>query len=170
MDRAMISKLNRYATPMITTFFIVSLVSGLALFFHVGGRAWHGIHEWLSIVLILPFALHLWKNWRPMVNYLKRTPMMIAFVVAVALSVPFFMVDTEGRAGGPPQFAFAEQVFTNDAASLAPVLGVSEEVIVARLKEAGFDMSSPDLPLSQIAAMSGKTGFQLSAVLTFPQF
>ena len=161
--------LKRYATPLITTFFVVSLVSGLALFFHVGGQAWHGIHEWLSVVLILPVALHLWKNWRPMVSYLKRTPMMVAFVAAVALSLPFFMVDTEDARGGPPQFAFADRVFASNAAGVASVLGVPEEVIVARLDGAGFDMSSPDLPLREIAALSGKNAFELSAVLTLPQ-
>ena len=153
---------------MITTFFIVSLVSGLALFFHTGGAAWHGIHEWLSIVLVIPVVLHLWKNWRPMANYLKRTPMMISCVAAIALSVPFFMTESEAPAGGPPQFALADQIFTNSATSLSPVLGVSEDVIVTRLERAGFDMSSPDLPLQEVAALSGKNAFQLSAALVRP--
>lgn len=162
----MFSTLNKYATPMITSFFIVSLVSGLALFFHIGGQAWHGIHEWLSIVLILPFALHIWKNWRPMVTYFKRAPIMIAFVVATALSLPFFMVDTQSAAGGPPQFAFAEQVFANNVATLAPALGVAPETVIKRLEGAGFDMSSPNLPLRDIARLSNKNSFQLSAALT----
>lgn len=165
----MISTLNKYATPTITTFFIVSLVSGLALFFHIGGQAWHGIHEWLSIVLILPFVLHMWKNWRPMVAYLKSTPMMIAFVAALAISVPFFLFDTQDASGGPPQFAFAEQIFRNDAAGLAPILGVSREEIVNQLEAAGFDMSSPDLALRDIAQRSGKNFFELSAALTFSE-
>ncbi len=42
--------LARYATPLTTGLFIVSLVSGIALFFHWGGAAFHGMHEWLSMV------------------------------------------------------------------------------------------------------------------------
>jgi hypothetical protein len=42
--------LNRYATPFITGLFLVSLISGIALFFHVGGALFHGMHEWLSMV------------------------------------------------------------------------------------------------------------------------
>lgn len=167
-DEAVISKLGKYATPMVTTFFVVSLVSGLALFFHIGGQAWHGIHEWLSVVLIFPFVLHLWKHWRPMVNYFRRMPMMISFVVAVALSVPFFMVDTEASPGGPPQIALAERLFNNNATSLSSVLGVPADVIVARLESAGFDMSSPELSLQEVAALSGKNAFQLSAALVRP--
>lgn len=150
---------------MITTFFIVPLVSGLALFFHLGGDAWHGIHEWLSIVLILPFALHLWKNWRPMMNYFKRTPMMIATIVAILASIPFFAVDTE-EVGGPPQFAFAAQLFDNNVANLAPALGVPAEAVIARLEGFGFDMSDPERTLNEIADTSGKNAFALSAALT----
>ena len=164
----MISALNRYATPMITTFFVVSLVSGLALFFHLGSRPWHGIHEWLSLVLILPFGLHLWKNWRPMLKYHRRSPMMIAGVVAVLMCLPFFMTDTEAAAGRPPQIAFDDQVLGATADGLAPVLGVSPDGIVSRLNRAGFDLSAPDLPLCEIAALSGKSTFELSAALTFP--
>lgn len=60
--------LLRYATPFISGLFLVSLISGIALFFHLGNATFRGMHEWLSMVLILPFVLHLWKNWRPLVK------------------------------------------------------------------------------------------------------
>ena len=63
--------LSKYATPFTTGLFLVSLISGIALFFHFGPSAFHGMHEWLSMVLILPFVLHIWKNWRPFVCYFK---------------------------------------------------------------------------------------------------
>ncbi len=44
---------SRYATPFITGLFLVSLISGIALFFHVGPGGFHGMHEWLSMLLIL---------------------------------------------------------------------------------------------------------------------
>ena len=50
---------DRYATPLITGFFIVSAVSGVALFFRWTPSAFHAMHEWLSMVLLVPFALHL---------------------------------------------------------------------------------------------------------------
>ncbi|MGE8104358.1 DUF4405 domain-containing protein [Allorhizobium sp. NPDC080224] len=54
--------LSRYATPFTTGLFLISLISGIALFFHLGTAAFREMHEWLSMVLILPFVLHLWKN------------------------------------------------------------------------------------------------------------
>jgi len=62
----MTNLLNRYATPFITGLFVASLVSGVALFAHIGTGAFRDMHEWLSIVLIVPFILHLWRNWKPM--------------------------------------------------------------------------------------------------------
>ena len=48
----MSSLLSRYATPLTTGLFLVSLVSGIALFFHLGAAAFHGMHEWLSMALM----------------------------------------------------------------------------------------------------------------------
>ncbi|MFZ2101600.1 MAG: DUF4405 domain-containing protein, partial [Oricola sp.] len=81
--------LARYATPLITGLFIVSLVSGVALFFHYGSAYFHSMHEWLSMVLIVPFVLHIWKNWRAFLNYFRRPPMAVASVVSLAAAVAF---------------------------------------------------------------------------------
>ena len=78
--------LLKYATPFIAGLFLVSLVSGVALFFHVGNATFHGMHEWLSMVLILPFVLHLWKNWKPLFAYLSGAPMAIVESPTATLS------------------------------------------------------------------------------------
>ena len=102
----MTSFLSRYATPLTTGLFLVSLISGIALFFHLGSRFFHGMHEWLSMVLIVPFVLHIWKNWRAFITYFKRPPMAIALALSivatlaltVGLSVLFwFMVKAMAR-------------------------------------------------------------------------
>ena len=46
------------ATPFTTGLFLVSLISGIALFFHWESRVFHGMHEWLSMVLIAPFIIN----------------------------------------------------------------------------------------------------------------
>jgi len=99
------SVLNRYATPFITGLFMVSLISGLALFFHIGPTGFHGMHEWLSLLLILPFGLHVWKNWRPMKLYLTRAPMAVAAVVSLGMAALFLWPaagDTAGAGGRRP--------------------------------------------------------------------
>lgn len=156
--------LLRYATPFIAGLFLVSLISGIALFFHLGNATFHGMHEWLSMVLILPFVLHLWKNWRPLVGYLTKAPMTLALAASVVMAVPFAVGRGEGG-GGPPQIAVARAVTKSSPAQVAPLLGMPVEQLVDRLAEAGFSAASVDLPLNEIATRSQKGEQELMAAL-----
>ncbi|MBO0903371.1 DUF4405 domain-containing protein [Jiella sonneratiae] len=151
--------LKRYATPFVTGLFVVSLISGIALFFHTGPGALHPVHEWLSMVLILPFVLHLWRNWRAFSTYFPRAPMAIALCVSAVATLAFFVpAGGETTRGGPPQFAFAETVVGNGTpASVAPVLGLSVDDVTARLQKAGFTDVAAEKPLGAIANASGRS-------------
>ena len=155
--------LQRYATPAITGLFLVSLVSGVALFLGVGQGLFHEMHEILSIVLILPFGLHVWKNWRSLTNHLGRAPMTVALALSAVAALGFALGGmAEGsQAGGPPQFAFAHAMMANSPAEVAPLLGTTPETLVARLGEAGFTVTGPDEALSDIASASGQDEFAL---------
>lgn len=158
--------LQRYATPLITGLFLISLVSGIGLFVHVGTGAFRGMHEWLSMVLILPFVLHIWKNWRPMTIYFKKPAFLITMAVSLVAALAFAIPGTKGgSAGGPPQFAFAKLMIANTPAKVAPLLGYNADELVAKLKSAGFAMAAMDMPLSEIASKSGVDEFALYAAL-----
>lgn len=158
--------LSRYATPLITGIFLVSFVSGLALFFHVGTGTFHAMHEWLSLALLVPFVLHLWKNWRPMTGYLRGTPMAVALALSIVAALPFAWPKVEtGRAGGPPQFALAHEVLTHSPVEIAPVLGTTPDDLVARLEAGGFIVTDPGQALTEIAATSGRTEAELAQAL-----
>lgn len=166
----MIQFFKRYATPFITGFFLVSLVTGIALFFHTGPQAFRGMHEWLSMVLVLPFALHIWKNWRPMVSYFRHAPMVVALALTAVASVPFFLPASEGNAAsGPPAFRFAATALHNPADKVAPLLGTDTAALTAQMTEAGYRFATPDQPLDEVAKASGKDGNALMALLTEPR-
>ena len=159
--------LQRYATPFVTGLFLVSLISGLALFFHVGPRAFHPMHEWLSVVLIAPFALHVWKNWRPMSIYLKRGAFWTATAISTIAAVAFFFTPTGPGAGrrGPPQMALTRALAAATPAQLAPALGVEAERIVAALKQRGFEAAATDMRVRDAAAKAGKDEGAVAAAL-----
>jgi hypothetical protein len=148
---------QRYATPFITGLFLVSLISGIALFFHYGSAYFHGMHEWLSMVLIAPFVLHIWKNWRPFLNYLKRPPMAIAsglsLAAAVAFAVPA-MTETAG-AGGNPLVAVSQAITGSTVANVAPLFGHTPETLSAALQEKGLTVSSTETTIADVAKASG---------------
>ncbi|PTW46084.1 DUF4405 domain-containing protein [Rhodovulum kholense] len=158
------SLLMRYATPSIIGLFLVSLVTGIALFFHVGPSAFHGIHEWLSMVLILGFALHVWRNWRPMLSYMKGKPLAVSMLVSVLLSAVFFLPGS-GEGGRPPVFGLAMQVMAHSATEVAPALGTTPDALIARLTAAGYTVGGPDQPLADIASASGRSTMDLAGAL-----
>lgn len=158
------SVFSRYATPFITGLFLVSLVSGLALFFHVGPAGFHGMHEWLSLVLILPFVLHIWKNWRPMTNYLRGKPMAIGLALSLLAGAAFLLPLGGDEAGGPPQFRLFTQVMHATPEAVAPALGKTPEAVTAALTAAGF-APQPGQTLSEIAAAAGQSDAALAAAL-----
>ncbi|WP_137137133.1 DUF4405 domain-containing protein [Rhizobium sp. FKY42] len=163
----MVSYLMRYATPFITGLFLVSLISGVALFFHWGPTGFHGIHEWLSMVLIVPFVLHIWKNWRPMMAYFKRTPMAIALAVSVIACVPFLIpMGGGGESGGNPILGIVRLLNAAKPAHISAMAGRSEEEVIAMLKQAGFTAAVTDLPLSTIAQQSGKSDRDMITALS----
>jgi len=156
---------NRYATPFITGLFLVSLVSGVALFFHVGQSTFHEMHEILSMVLIVPFVLHVWKNWRSVTNYIKRAPMWIALAVSLVISIPFAIPSSgEGRSG-PPQFALAMAVMNAKIADVAPVFGTDGATLAAKLTEAGLQVTGPEETLAAVGEASAQSTEAVAAAL-----
>lgn len=155
--------LMRYATPLTTGLFLVSLVSGVALFFHWGGTLFHGMHEWLSMVLIVPFVLHIWRNWRPMLAYLRHAPMAIALIGSTIAAAAFAMTapGTEGRGmGGPPPFRLAQQMMQATVAEAAAVLDVTPEALAATLAASGMTAAAPDQTLAAMAKAAGRSDMQ----------
>ena len=160
--------LHRYATPFITGLFLISLISGLALFVGVGRGTFREMHEVLSVALVIPFALHLWRNWRSMTGYLRHAPMALALAVSGLLALGFALTSGGGGgegAGGPPQFALADAMLDDVPATLAPVLGLAPEALVARLQAAGLTVPAPEATLSEIAAASGRSSQEALAAL-----
>ncbi|MDK9697365.1 MAG: DUF4405 domain-containing protein [Siculibacillus sp.] len=149
---------NRYATPFTTGLFVVSLVSGIFLFFHVGTAAFRGMHEWLSMVLIVPFVLHVWKNWPPFLSYLKRGWLMWPLGVSLVAALGFAAtgIFELGGVGGNPQMAMFQAIGNARIADLAPVLKITPAEIDARLARVGVTGASPDTSLTQAAKVAGK--------------
>lgn len=161
--------LSRYATPFTTGLFLVSLISGVALFFHFGSAAFHGMHEWLSMVLVIPFALHLWKNWRPFAAYFKRTPMAIALALSLVGGLVFAVpAMTATGGGGSPQRAVLEAIANGSVAEVAPLFGHDGASLVAALASAGLVVAGPEATIAEVASASGKETFavvgQIAAV------
>ena len=165
--------LSKWATPLITGLFFVSLISGIAIFFGVGRQYFQEMHEWLSMVLIVPFVLHLWRNWRPFLNYLSRPTMLISSVVtlvaAIFFAAPGLMSSGDSRRGPPPERAVVEMLHRSTIGKIAPLFGLPAEELQMKLQGKGFTINSvSDDTIDEIAVASGKPASELlSTMLAF---
>jgi len=144
--------LSRWATPLTFGLFAVSAISGVALFLHVGQGVFHEMHEWLSIVLLAPFVLHMWRNWTPLVAYVRRktlwAPLGLSLVAAAAFAAPALM---EGGAGGSPMSA-ARLVLSAPLADVAPLFHTDAAGLRAALKAHGYPDDAANLQAAATAA------------------
>lgn len=162
--------LSRWATPSITGLFVISLVSGIAIFFGVGRSIFTGMHEWLSMVLVVPFILHLWKNWRPFVSYLKRPPMAVASALSLAAALAFVVPAVVSPSGPPPERAVIQLLPSRTVAQVAPLFGHTGETLGAALTAGGLIVASVDDTLDEVAQASGAaTSKVLSVALAAKQ-
>ncbi len=144
---------NRYATPFTIGLFLVSTVSGVALFFHLGSKYFHGMHEWLSMVLLLPVVFHILKNWPGMKGYFKRKTIWMPTLLSV-IAAMVFVVLAWNSPGRPPSPA-AKLIGAQSIATLAPLMGTTPAGLEAKLAEKGYTASATDT-LAAVAKKAGK--------------
>ena len=53
----MSSLLNKYATILTIVLFVISGLSGVLIFFHIGNEFLMGMHEWLSVGFVIAAVL-----------------------------------------------------------------------------------------------------------------
>jgi hypothetical protein len=151
------------ATPLTVALFLISGVSGVALFFHWAPDLFHSMHEWLGVVLLAPVMLHLWRNWRPMVGYARRGALYVPLALALAIAVTFAGFALSGGGDDNPVHRSVNLLTQTRLADLAPVLKTTPEELVKSLGQRGVAARSADDTLDGIAAATGKSAHELLA-------
>jgi hypothetical protein len=146
--------MHRYGTPLTAGLFAVSAVSGVALFFHWAPRTFHAMHEWLSIALLAPFALHLLKNWKPLVAYAKRKTLLAPLLLSLAVAMPFALTSAKGSRAGSPAAQALSLMADASLTDLAPLLHAKPEELLRHLQQRGYKAGSTSDSVAAIAAAS----------------
>lgn len=162
--------LTRHATTFTASLFLISAVSGVALFFHTVPGLFHEMHVWLSMVLLLPVALHVWRNWHSVMNYVRRRtlfiPLAISLVVAAVMAAPGF--SGGGPGGGPGGRAMA-LVAGQPLTTVASLAGITTDDLTRRFTDAGIEVTAPTQTLRDLSRSSGRDIFEILSVVPAPR-
>ncbi|GFZ90500.1 hypothetical protein GCM10011497_20130 [Elstera cyanobacteriorum] len=160
--------LFRYGTPLTVGLFLVSTVSGVALFFHLGTNLFREMHEILSLVLLVPVILHLWRNWPGFKNYFRRAAMPISLGLSLIAAGAYAYGGWSKPNGGNPAIALMGAAQKAPLHQLAPILGLDESGAVTRLQQAGFTAARGTETIAGIAAQHKVSPMTVMAKLTAP--
>lgn len=153
----MLSALKAFATPFTVGLFFISTISGIALFLHVGEGQFHEMHEWLSMLLLIPAALHLWRNWAPLAAYLKRGRLLVPVGLCLVLGLGFAGQSLFSTGGSDnPGFAAVNLLLREPLAAVAPIIHASAEDMAVKLRAEGYKITSLNASLRDIASASGR--------------
>ena len=160
--------LFRYGTPFTLGLFLISTISGLFLYFHLWTNLFREMHEILSLILLIPVVVHIWRNWPVFANYFRRRAMPMSLAVCLILAAPFVYEGLSKPSGGNPAFALMMAAQKVSLTKLAPVLGLDEASALKRLRDAGFtDVAGSDT-IAAIAVRAKTSPMAILAQLTAP--
>ena len=161
--------LKTHGTTFTVGLFLVSTISGIFLFFHVASATFHAMHEWLSMLLIVPVAVHIWKNWASFANYFKRKTIVVPLLLSIIGGIVFAYPSLTGAiSAGDPMRATIQAMQSGTVTQVAPLFNMTSEALKTRLSGKGYTVTSTDQTLAEIARASGKkAGPRLMADIAF---
>ena len=181
--------------------FILLTYTGVVMYFAPHGRVaywvdWHifgmnreeftGVHTTISLLFLICMILHIYLNWKPIVNYLKNRNRKIVifnkeFIASLALSVavlagtlnykvPFSTIleyfedvkyEIEDRAGNPP-FPHAELASFK---GLAERMGLDVQRAAELVRKEGYKLDDLTLTLKDISRANDTTPANLYKIM-----
>lgn len=144
--------LRHWATPLTIATTLITLVTGVFLFFHWSPGLTRASHEWIGMLMVIAVVAHLALNWRAFTTYFKR-PVGITLMAlgAVAMAVTVF-VSSPTREGGPSGIRAAMQAMESARIeTLAELAGKDTVAVLTSLGAAGIDATAADT----VTALSG---------------
>ncbi len=161
--------LTRHATTFTASLFLISAVSGVALFVHAAPGLFHEMHVWLSLVLLLPVALHVWRNWHGVMNYIRRRALFIPLAISLAVAAVMAVGSLGGGPGGGPGGRAMALVASQPLTTVASLAGITTDDLTQRLADAGLEVTGPTETLRQISQRSGRDLFEVLSVVPAPK-
>ncbi|MBV7409236.1 DUF4405 domain-containing protein [Maritimibacter sp. DP1N21-5] len=151
--------LRPWATPLTIATTLVTLVSGVLLFFHLAPGLSRPAHEWIGMVMVAAVAAHMLLNWRAFTTYFKR-PLGLGLIAAgVAVTVASMVIPPAQPAGGSPVGMILQAMNGAEVRVLADLAHRDVTEVIAQLAVDGM-AATPETTLAQLSG--GDRGRQMA--------
>ena len=92
----------RYATVVTTATFLVTGVTGVLMFYHLGGPYLRTAHDWLGMAFVVAAAFHVVRNWRALVKLMRKPRTQVVLLLVALITAGCIWADavspkTHGR-------------------------------------------------------------------------
>ncbi len=85
----------RYATAATLATFLVTGVTGVLLFYHVGGQYLRTAHDWVGMAFVVASVLHVVRNWNACVKLLKKPRAQAVLLPVAGITAACILADSQ---------------------------------------------------------------------------
>lgn len=136
---------SKISAPWGSGFLLICALMGVALFFHP-------LHAWLSIVMLLPFVLHLIRNYPGMMQYARRGRLYAPLLIAFLAGAIFCIVSVhKGASGRQVAMKVMNVMSTASLEAVAPLFHMDVDETLQRLKGRHLSVESSTQTIADIA-------------------
>lgn len=142
---------REWATPVVMGAFTLSGLTGVALFFGWKSQTTLTIHEWLGLTFALGGLAHITVNFPAFTRHLKQPLARVIVVIYVMLTIAAFLPLAPARPTNNPMTKLLDVLQQAPLNDMAHVFKVEPQILVERLQAAGFQVTSSEQSVADVA-------------------
>lgn len=164
MATATTGNLRSWATPLIIGSYLITGISGVMLFFHLGESLIKEAHEWIGMLFAIGATLHITSHWTPFKRYFTR-PLAVSVIAVSLVAGTTFIVGAAGEEGGSPVRAVMHTIEQAPLATVAQLQQRDERELVTLLEGAGYEVTDVGESVQTIAAVNNRSAREIIPLL-----
>ena len=148
----MASALHRYATHVVAALIVVVGVTGTMMFYRLYKSSVQDLHAWIGMAFLVGIVLHVTRNRRQLSPLFSHTRMHVLWVIAAAVAACFVYLAPAPKPN--PARSLTKAVLRTPLVNIVPVLGITPELALARMRAAGVSNPALDQSIEDAAQRS----------------
>lgn len=156
--------LSNWSTPLVIGAYLVTAISGVMLFFHVGESLIKEAHEWIGLIFVFGALLHIKNHWLPLKKHFTR-PVAQTVIASVLIAGAAFVVVSGNEGVGNPVRAVMHSMEQAPLSLVAQLQQRDEAELVRLLENAGFMVTDPGASLQKLAEVNNTSSREIIPLL-----